>query len=188
MSNSKELKISLCGRLTAENSPETLEKITASMAAETPSKITVDAAELEYISSSGLRLLLSLKKQCPDLQIVNVSRDIEEILRVTGFDELMTVKRAVREISVEGCPCIGRGQYGEVYRLDRDTIVKLFAPNAVTAASVERERQKAHAAFLAGVPTAISYDMVRCGQRLGLLFELVEAKSVREIVNADPHV
>lgn len=61
------------------------------MAAETPSKITVDAAELEYISSSGLRLLLSLKKQCPDLQIVNVSRDIEEILRVTGFDELVTV-------------------------------------------------------------------------------------------------
>lgn len=92
----------------------------------------------------------------------------------------------MREISVEGCPCIGRGQYGEVYRLDRDTIVKLFAPNAVTADSVERERQKAHAAFLAGVPTAISYDMVRCGQRLGLLFELVEAKSVREFVNADP--
>ena len=72
MNNSKELKISLCGRLTAENTPETQEKIMASMTEERPSKITIDAAKLEYISSSGLRLLLSLKKQCPDLQIINV--------------------------------------------------------------------------------------------------------------------
>ena len=96
------------------------------------------------------------------------------------------IKRALREISVEGCPCIGRGQYGEVYRLDRDTIVKLFAPNTITADSVERERQKAQAAFFLGVPTAISYEVVRCGQRLGLIFELLEAKSVREIVIAEP--
>jgi len=186
MNNSKELKISLCGRLTAENTPETQEKIMASMTEERPSKITIDAAKLEYISSSGLRLLLSLKKQCPDLQIINVSRDIDEILRITGFDTLLTVERALREISVEGCPCIGHGQYGEAYRLDRDTIVKLFAPNAATVDSVKIERQKAQDAFLLGVPTAISYDVVRCGQRLGLIFELVDAKSVREIVIADP--
>lgn len=180
----EELKISLCGRLTAENTPETQEKIMASI--KTPSKITVDAAKLEYISSSGLRLLLLLKKQCPDLRIINVSRDVDEILRMTGFDTLLTVERALREISVEGCPCIGRGQYGEAYRLDRDTIVKLFAPNAATVDSVKRECQKAQDAFLLGVPTAISYEPVRCGQRLGLIFELVDAKSVREIVAADP--
>ena len=180
----EELKISLCGRLTAENTPETQEKIMASI--KTPSKITVDAAKLEYISSSGLRLLLLLKKQCPDFRIINVSRDVDEILRMTGFDTLLTVERALREISVEGCPCIGRGQYGEAYRLDRDTIVKLFAPNAATVDSVKRECQKAQDAFLLGVPTAISYDVVRCGQRLGLIFELVDAKSVREIVAADP--
>lgn len=180
----EELKISLCGRLTAENTPETQEKIMASI--KSPSKITVDAAKLEYISSSGLRLLLSLKKQCPDFRIINVSRDIDEILRMTGFDTLLTVERALREISVEGCPCIGRGQYGEAYRLDRDTIVKLFAPNAATVDSLKIERQKAQDAFLLGVPTAISYDVVRCGQRLGLIFELVDAKSVWEIVMADP--
>ena len=180
----EELKISLCGRLTAENTPETQEKIMASI--KTPSKITVDAAKLEYISSSGLRLLLLLKKQCPDLRIINVSRDVDEILRMTGFDTLLTVERALREISVEGCPCIGRGQYGEAYRLDRDTIVKLFAPNAATVDSVKRECQKAQDAFLLGVPTAISYEPVSCGQRLGLIFELVDAKSVWEIVMADP--
>ncbi|MBR0232788.1 MAG: phosphotransferase, partial [Synergistaceae bacterium] len=144
------------------------------------------AAKLEYISSSGLRLLLLLKKQCPDFRIINVSRDVDEILRMTGFDTLLTIERALREISVEGCPCIGRGQYGEAYRLDRDSIVKLFAPNAATVDSLKIERQKAQDAFLLGVPTAISYDVVRCGQRLGLIFELVDAKSVREIVAADP--
>jgi len=118
--------------------------------------------------------------------MINVSHNMEEILRQTGFDKLLTVERALREISVEGLPCIGRGQYGEVYRLDRDTIVKLFAPGAITVDLAERERQKAQAAFLSGVPTAISYETVRCGQRLGLVFELVEANSVREIVLAEP--
>ena len=162
------------------------ESLMNSLTQERPSRITLDAAELEYISSSGLRLLLLLKKQCPDLQIINVSNNIEETLRLTGFDELLTVKRALREISIEGCPCIGRGQCGEVYRLDSDTVVKLFAPNTFTVDSLEQERKKAKAAFLLGVPTAISYEAVHCGQRLGLIFELVEAKSVREIVNADP--
>ncbi|MBR3497640.1 MAG: phosphotransferase [Selenomonadaceae bacterium] len=51
---------------------------------------------------------------------------------------------------------------------------------------MERERQKSQAAFLLGVPTAISYEAVRCGQRPELIFELVEVKSVREIVNSEP--
>ena len=38
------------------------------------------------------------------------------------------VRRSVlREVSVDGCPVIGRGYYGTVYRLDADTIVKVYA-------------------------------------------------------------
>ena len=181
-----DLRIALSGQLRADNAPETEAKIMALLTANRPSAVTVDAAGLKYISSSGLRLLLILKKKCPALQMINVSGDVDEILRQTGIDKLVPYKRALREISVEGCPCIGRGQNGEVYRLDRDTIVKLYAPNAITVDSAERERQKAQAAFLLGVPTAISYEVVSCGERLGLIFELVDAKSIREIVIADP--
>jgi len=181
-----ELTISPAGRLTAENTPEAQNKIMSLVDRDRPSRITIDAAKLQYISSSGLRLLILLKKSCPALRLINVSRDVAEVLRQTGLDKLLSVEQALREISVEGCPCIGRGQYGEVYRLDRDTIVKLFAPGAITLEAAEQERQKAQAAFLSGVPTAISYETVRCGERLGLIFELVEAESVREIVIAEP--
>ena len=181
-----ELIISLGGKLTADNTQDTQAKVMEMLTELRPSRVTIDAAELNYISSSGLRLLLVLGKRCPTLQVLNVSRDVEEILQMTGIDKIMTVKRALREISVEGCPCIGRGQNGEVYRLGPDTIVKLFAPGAITPELAEQERQRARDAFLAGVPTAISYEVVRCGDRLGLVFELVEAQSLRELVLTEP--
>ncbi|MBR2214801.1 MAG: phosphotransferase [Selenomonadaceae bacterium] len=182
----QELRISVEGRLTAENTPGVQGKIMTLVEDAKPSQVTVDAAALKYISSSGLRLLLLLKKKCPALQMINVSRDIEETLRLTGFDKLLTVRRALREISVAGCPCIGRGQNGEVYRLNRDTIVKLFAADKITAKAAEEERKRAQAAFLLGVPTAISYETVCVGKRVGLIFELVEAKSLREIILEEP--
>ena len=182
----QELRISLTGRLTAENTPGVQENIMALAEDAKPSQVTIDAAALKYISSSGLRLLLLLKKKCPAVQIINVSRDIEETLRLTGFDKLLTIRRALREISVADCPCIGRGQNGEVYRLNRDTIVKLFAADKITAEAAEEERKRAQAAFLLGVPTAISYETVRSGKRVGLIFELVEAKSLREIILEEP--
>ena len=40
---------------------------------------------------------------------------------------------------------------------------------------MEKERGYAQSAFVAGVPTAISYDIVRCGKQLGIVFELIDA-------------
>ena len=51
--------------------------------------IVIDCGELEYISSSGLRLLLSLRKEVAakngKLQIRNMNEDIQQIFKLTGF-------------------------------------------------------------------------------------------------------
>ena len=55
---------------------------------------------------------------------------------------------------------IGQGANGKVHRIDRDTIVKVYLnPDALP--KIHRERELARAAFLAGVHTAIPYDVVR---------------------------
>jgi len=54
-------------------------------------EITVDMAETEYISSAGLRVLLSMCKTLSSskcFHIINYSKEIKDILEVTGFDQL----------------------------------------------------------------------------------------------------
>lgn len=58
-------------------------------------QLVIDCSELEYISSSGLRLLLALRKEVASkggtLQIRGMSDDILQIFRITGFISLFDV-------------------------------------------------------------------------------------------------
>ena len=92
--------------------------------------MVIDAGGLEYISSAGLRVLLSAKKRCKGkvFRIVNVTDEVMTVFDVTGFSEIMDISRAVRQLTVEGCERIGAGACGEVFRLDDETIIKLYYP------------------------------------------------------------
>ena len=148
--------------------------------------VVVDAAELAYVSSAGLRVFMKLAKRANGtLQVLNASQDVYEIFEVTGFTALFDVKKRLREVSVEGCELIGQGGYGRVYRIDDETIVKVYNPG-ISLAFVEQERDTSQKAFLMGVPTAISYDVVRCGDCYGVVYEMLNAKTTAQIIEADP--
>ena len=54
-----------------------------------------DAKDLEYISSSGLRVLMQVCKKVNSApEIINVSNDVYDIFDVTGFTQLYSVKKA----------------------------------------------------------------------------------------------
>ena len=146
--------------------------------------LTVDCAELSYISSAGLRIILRLRKSCADMVVENVSSEVYEIFDMTGFTEMIEIKKAYRVISVEGCEVIGQGANGKVYRIDRDTIVKVYL-NPDSLPDIERERELARKAFVLGIPTAIPYDIVRVGEGYGSVFELLNAKSFAKLLIAD---
>lgn len=178
--------ICLEGRIDSNNAAET-EKSLLAKANENPgAEIVLDAEKLDYISSAGLRVLMKLRKLAgKSIPIVNVSQEVYSILEVTGFIELFDVKKALREISVEGCEFIGSGGYGRVYRLDPETIVKLYNPG-LSLEFVEREREISQRAFLMGVPTAISYDVVKCGESYGVVYEMLNAKTIAQVINENP--
>ena len=57
--------------------------------------LTLDFANLEYISSAGLRVLLSAQKTMTkqgEMKIINVNDTIMEIFEVTGFVDILTIE------------------------------------------------------------------------------------------------
>ena len=165
--------ISLLGRIDTGNSEAVGSELTAFLAEDRSAELVFDLSELEYISSAGLRVFMKTRKLIgKPPEMVNVPPEIYEILETTGFTELFTVRKKLREMSVEGCRVIGKGYYGTVYRTDEETVVKVYnSPDCLSM--IQNEKQLARTALVAGVPTALSYDIVRVGEisrklRLGL--------------------
>ena len=179
------LTIFLKGHIDSANAPEVEDRITEIRGSVPHQSVVMDLQDLQYISSAGLRIILRLRKRLPDLKLINVSQDIYEILEMTGFTEMIEVEKAYRRLSVEGCEIIGEGANGKVYRIDRDTIVKVYMnPDALP--DIKRERELARKAFVLGVPTAIPYDVVRVGEGYGSVFELLNASSFAQILRKEP--
>jgi len=176
------LTITLGGRIDTNNAAETEEKIVAYAEGKTFDAVVIDCASLTYVSSSGLRVILRIKKKCDKTSIINVNQDVYSILETTGFTEMMEVQKKSKTVSIKGCEMIGHGSNGKVYRLDPETIVKVYKnPDALP--EIYRERELARTAFVLGIPTAISYDVVQIeGGGYGSVFELLNAKSFTSLI------
>lgn len=179
------LTLYLSGRVDAVNAASVEAELHEAYDAHPGCTLVVDAEELDYISSAGLRILLRMRKVNSQISVVNVNRDVYDILEVTGFTELLDVKRALRKVSVEGCEKIGEGYNGAVYRLDAETIVKAYKPK-VSMENIVKEQHSAKYAFTKGIPTAISYDMVKVEEGYGVVYELLNADVVSNKIMSDP--
>ena len=81
------------GRLDTVTAPETESVIKEILPGIT--ELTFDFEKLEYISSAGLRVLLSAQKAMNNqgkMNIVNVNETIMEIFEVTGFSDILTIE------------------------------------------------------------------------------------------------
>ena len=169
----------LKGKIDSNNAPEFEKEIMAAKPTE------IDASKLEYISSAGLRVLLKLTKTVDEVTLLNVSRDVYEILEVTGFTSILNVKKTLREICVEGKEILGKGGNGTVYRLDDETIVKVYSTEH-SLEIIDRERAYAKAAFVAGIPTAIAFDTVKVGDSYGVVFEAMNSDTLGHAIANEP--
>lgn len=179
------LTLFLDGRIDSANAAQVGAEIDSIMSETAYEKIVIDAENLAYISSAGLRVILKIRKADPELEIINASAEVYDIFEMTGFTEMITIKKAYRRLSVDGCEVIGEGANGKVYRLDPDTIIKVYL-NPDCLPDIHRERELARKAFVLGIPTAIPYDVVKVGEGYGSVFELLNAKSFAKLIAAEP--
>ena len=90
---SGRLQIKLCGRVDSITAPALLKAWEDEVSAGKVEFVVIDCADLDYISSAGLRVLLIIKKALPENEFIllNVNKPIMEILDTTGFSDLFTI-------------------------------------------------------------------------------------------------
>ncbi len=91
--NGAELIVNIAGRLDTTTAPELEKELMDSIAGVT--KLVLDFAELEYLSSAGLRVLLQAQKTMNkqgEMIVKNVNETIMEIFDVTGFTDVLTIE------------------------------------------------------------------------------------------------
>ena len=91
--NGNDLKVILEGRLDTTTAPQLEAELGSALSGVTALKF--DLAKLEYISSAGLRVLLSAQKTMNKqgtMVITGVSTEVQEIFDVTGFSDILTIE------------------------------------------------------------------------------------------------
>ncbi|MCR5079422.1 MAG: phosphotransferase [Bacilli bacterium] len=174
------------GEVNSVTAPEVEKEIMEAVKKKTFKNLILNFGEVTYVSSAGLRVMLKLKKLYPTISVTDTSLSIYDVFQMTGFTNIMSVSKALVKVSVIGCEVIGEGYCAIVYRLDKDTIVKAYRKNT-DIKDVERELNLAKEAFVLGIPTAISYDVVRVGDKLGVRFEMIDSLSLRKLFLDQPN-
>ncbi len=91
--NGNVLEIALEGRLDTMTAPDLEAELNKSMDA--AESLVLDFSKLDYISSAGLRVLLSAHKAMNakgGMKVTNVNEIVQEVFDVTGFADILTIE------------------------------------------------------------------------------------------------
>ena len=177
----KTLTLYLEGELNSYNADNIEKEIDNILKEQAFDKLVLDFSRISYISSAGLRIVLKLKQKYNKVSIVETSLEVYDIFQMTGFTNIMDIKKGLKRVYISGAEVVGTGYYSTVYRVDKDTIIKVF--NRVSdPTQIERELTLAKEAFVLGIPTAISFDIVRVDDKLGVRFEMLDCESLKNMV------
>ena len=91
--NGNALTIALEGRLDTTTAPELEQALKESL--DGAQELIMDFSKLDYISSAGLRVLLSAHKTMRakgGMKVVNVNEIVKEVFDVTGFADILTIE------------------------------------------------------------------------------------------------
>ena len=91
--NGSDAVVTLEGRLDTTTAPQLENELKTFM--ESVSSLVFDFENLEYISSAGLRVLLTAQKfmsKQGSMKLIHVKEDVNEIFEVTGFSDILTIE------------------------------------------------------------------------------------------------
>lgn len=91
--NGASLIIALEGRLDTTTAPELEQEIKSSLGGVT--ELVMDFARLDYISSAGLRVLLSAQKKMTkqgSMKVIHANEMVMEVFEVTGFADILNIE------------------------------------------------------------------------------------------------
>lgn len=91
--NSESLSVKIIGRLDTTTAPELESEMTASLNG--VKDLVLDLAELEYVSSAGLRVILKTQKTMNNqgaMKLIHVNESVMEVFDITGFSDILNIE------------------------------------------------------------------------------------------------
>lgn len=91
--NEKNLVVALEGRLDTTTAPQLEEELKTGL--EGVTDLVIDLSKLEYISSAGLRVLLSafkIMRNKGKMKVTNANELVKEVFKVTGFSDFLPIE------------------------------------------------------------------------------------------------
>jgi len=180
------LLIKLIGRITSSNIHEIEEGLVKLVEENIGLELVIDAEDLRYISSAGLRTLLRIRRlKNRSFEIRNVPDEIYDIFAVTNFFDLFDVRKPIRNVYLDNNHQTFRGINGGIYLLDDETMVKVFK-KGTPYSEVKQEREYSHRALVCGIPTLIPFDVVMVGDSYGVVFESAGCETMASAIKRHP--
>lgn len=185
--NEGVLRIDLPERIDPKNADVVEESLNLMPHLKEAKEILMNADNLVYISSLGLRVFLKFKKSFKDAQIsiVNASNEVYEIFDSTGFTSLFKVSKKLRFVDITSLKLLGVGMYGSVYRINDEQILKVFH-EIDSENAIHHVIQTIRTAFIYGIPTIIPFEIVRTEKGLGMILELLNSEMMYELMKNNP--
>ena len=181
------LKIELPERIDANNANQFEQDLFNVPNLNDAQEIIIDAENLNYISSLGLRVLMKLQKKFKHVPItvINVSGNIYNIFDDTGFTSFLNVKKKLRFVDVDSLQVLGVGMYGTVYRINEEQILKVFHRiNSENA--IQPIIKIIRSAFVHDIPTIIPFEIVRTEKGMGMILELLNSEMLSTLMKNNP--
>ncbi|MDE7400411.1 MAG: STAS domain-containing protein [Oscillospiraceae bacterium] len=92
----EKLTIFLPVRIDSANAADTEMKLMDLVEDYEPKAVVMDAKDMQYICSAGLRIILNVKKKVPDTEVINASSVVYDIFKTTGFNIVLKISKAHR--------------------------------------------------------------------------------------------
>ena len=181
------LKIVLPNRIDARNANEFEEELFLVPYLRETQEILLDADQLSYISSMGLRVFKTLRDELPNtsIKISNVSPEIYEVLDVTGFTTFFKVWKKLRFVELDSLKMLGMGVYGSVYRINEEQILKVF--NGIDSEeAIQPTLNTIRTAFIHNISTIMPFEIVRTEKGLGAVLELLNSEMLSVLMKECP--
>jgi|GEM_PF-6365067 len=149
--------------------------------------LQLDASKLIYVSSAGLRVFLKIQKQGKLESLVNVCKEVYDILDVTGFDAVLNIVRSLEQEDTTSEICLGEDAYGYLYEKGSDNVIRIFK-SWIPLDEIKTGRRYSEMAMSSMISNALSYDTVQTDKGIGCVYAVDKFETVEAKAGKDPSV
>lgn len=90
-SENGNLLVKVIGRLDTITSQKLEEELSNNI--DGVNSVTFDFEKLNYISSSGIRILLTTRKKIENMKVLNPTKEVMEVFEITGLSEIFNIQK-----------------------------------------------------------------------------------------------